>query len=82
MMKWLKAFWRFFVPRERTLIFTSFRQEDYLKVKNRLIANGIPHRSRIVNWGSIQNMLQTRKMEYSIYVAKEDEQSAAEASSK
>ncbi|BFH63999.1 hypothetical protein [Paenibacillus azoreducens] len=53
-----------------------------MKVKNRLIANGIPHRSRIVNWGSKQNMLQTRKMEYSIYVAKEDEQSAAEASSK
>ncbi|MFU1792323.1 hypothetical protein ACM1RC_00505 [Paenibacillus azoreducens] len=71
-----------FCPQGAYAHFYLFSAGRLFESQNRLIANGIPHRSRIVNWGSKQNMLQTRKMEYSIYVAKEDEQSAAEASSK
>ncbi|MEC0241552.1 hypothetical protein P4H66_17175 [Paenibacillus dokdonensis] len=78
-MGFLKSIWRFFVPRERTLIFTSFQQDDYARVKNRLQQSGISHRSRIVNWDGGRGFSHTRRMQYSIYVDKADENSAVEA---
>lgn len=79
-MKILESIWRFFVPRERTLIFTSFKVEDYTRVKIRLSASGIRHRSRIANWNAAQSGgPPTRSSQYSIYVAKEDEDLALQA---
>ncbi|MDR0269133.1 hypothetical protein [Paenibacillus sp.] len=75
-----KSIWRFFIPRERTLIFTSFKLEDYLRVKNRLVQRGISHRSRVANYDGNMGTFPTRRMQYSIYVAKEDEDSAVKES--
>lgn len=39
--------WEFFFPRERILLVTTFDHDHYLRVKNILLSEGIPHRSRI-----------------------------------
>ncbi|MWV43576.1 hypothetical protein GRF59_08000 [Paenibacillus sp. HJL G12] len=73
----LKSIWRFFVPRERTLIFTSFNSDEFVRMKNKLIQSGIPHRSKITNWANDHGGgLQPRRMQYDIYVASEDENNA------
>ncbi|MEC0369321.1 hypothetical protein P9847_21560 [Paenibacillus chibensis] len=78
-MGWLVSLWRFFVPRERTLLFMTFSVDDYSKVKHKLVMNGIPHRTRVGNFAGERSGYQTRRSEYSIYVAYEDEAAAVKA---
>ncbi|WP_157261255.1 hypothetical protein [Paenibacillus wynnii] len=46
-MRFLKGIFRFFVPAERTLLFTTFDQAQYFKMKSAIIAAGISHRTKI-----------------------------------
>lgn len=76
----LRGFWHFFVPRERTLVYTTFDQGQYLRVKSRLAAAGIPHRSRIN--GGMKATTQRASfggkitLQHDVFVRKEDEHRA------
>lgn len=75
--------WEFFFPRERILLVTTFDHDHYLRVKNILLSEGIPHRSRIkggMRGRGQPHMLGGRfQHEYELYVRREDERRAAEA---
>lgn len=43
----LRGLLHFFIPRERTLFFSTFDQSQYFRVKSRLATAGIRHRSKI-----------------------------------
>lgn len=79
----LKSIWHFFIPRERTLVYTTFDQGQYYNVKGRLTAAGVPHRSRI-NGGmkaATQRAYYGGKatVQHDLYVSKEDEHRALKA---
>ncbi|NUU62634.1 hypothetical protein [Paenibacillus agri] len=79
-MSLLRSILDFFIPRERFLLYTTFDQMQYLKVKNHLLAEGIPHRSKI-DGGSAGLNQRTRaggrpNPKYELYVRKEDEHRA------
>lgn len=73
----------FFIPPERTLLFTTFDQEQYFRAKGQLAAEGIPHRSRITGGsgsGGHGGHYSTRNMvQHDLYVRKEDEHRAVAA---
>ncbi|MGN7165807.1 hypothetical protein ACTHSJ_08155 [Paenibacillus cellulositrophicus] len=72
-----KAIWRFFFPKERILIFTSFDADSYARAKSRLLSGGIRHRSRIVSQTTGRGAFTGRGMtQYDLYVAQEDEYAA------
>ncbi|GIO53136.1 MULTISPECIES: hypothetical protein [Paenibacillus] len=72
-----KAIWRFFFPKERILIFTSFDADSYARAKSRLLSGGIRHRSRIVSQPTGRDTFTGRGMtQYDLYVAQEDEHAA------
>ncbi|WP_340024581.1 hypothetical protein MHI24_05565 [Paenibacillus sp. FSL K6-1096] len=79
-MSWLKGIWHFFVPQERTLVYTTFDQSQYFRVKSRLAAAGIPHRSRIN--GGMKAATQRGSfggkaaVQHDLFVRKEDEHRA------
>ncbi|MHA6530740.1 putative signal transducing protein [Paenibacillus sp. BAC0078] len=82
-MSFLKAILHFFIPRERTLLYTTFDQAQYFRAKGRLTSQGIPHRSKI-NGGMQalgQRALYSGKtsVQHDLYVRKEDEHRAAQA---
>lgn len=70
----------FLIPRERTLLYTTFDQSQYFRAKGQLSAAGIPHRSKInggmkalgqrVQYGGKPNI------QHELYVRKEDEHRA------
>ncbi|MEK3878716.1 hypothetical protein [Paenibacillus sp. FSL M7-0420] len=76
----LRSIWHFFVPRERTLVYTTFDQGQYLQVKSRLAVAGIPHRSRMN--GGMKATTQRAKfggkvnVQYDLFVRKEAEHRA------
>ncbi|MGN7761644.1 hypothetical protein [Paenibacillus sp. 22594] len=78
-----KGILHFFIPRERTLVFTTFDQAQYFRAKGRLTAAGIPHRSKIN--GGMQATVQRAQyggkasVQHDLYVRKEDEYRAAHA---
>ncbi|MNO26789.1 hypothetical protein D3C76_166480 [compost metagenome] len=78
-----KGILHFFIPRERTLVYTTFDQAEYFKIKGRLTAAGIPHRSKIN--GGMQALGQRAQyggkasVQYDLYVRREDEYRAAQA---
>ena len=79
-MSFLKGVLHFFIPRERTLVYTTFDQADYLKVKSNLIAAAIPHRTRIEG-GSRDMTRRTHiggglSVQHDLFVSKEDEHRA------
>lgn len=79
----LKSIWHLFVPRERTLVYTTFDQGQYFRVKSRLAAAGIPHRSRI-NGGMRAvtrraNIGGKTAMQHDLFVRMEDEHRALQA---
>ncbi|AIQ48309.1 hypothetical protein R70723_22125 [Paenibacillus sp. FSL R7-0273] len=74
---------RFFIPPERTLLYTSFDQREYFAVKNRLSAAGIRHRSKI-NGGmrAVSSRSQfggNAASRHELFVCKEDEYRALKA---
>jgi hypothetical protein len=76
----LRGLLDFFIPRERTLLLTTFDQEQYFKVKNILLAEGIPHRSKID--GGMRDLHKRTQfggktmVQYELYIRKEDEHRA------
>ena len=71
---------QFFIPPERTLLFTTFDQAQYYRVKGRLIAGGVRHRSKI-NGGmrGVTHRAQyggNMASRYELFVSKEDEHKA------
>ncbi|WNS44372.1 hypothetical protein [Paenibacillus sp. MMS20-IR301] len=82
-MKMLRGIWHFFIPRERILVYTTFDQGQYARVKGRLAAAGVPHRSRIN--GGMKALNQRARyggkatIQYDLYVSKEDEHRAIQA---
>ncbi|QQZ60831.1 hypothetical protein JI735_31020 [Paenibacillus sonchi] len=78
----LKGILHFFIPRERTLVYTTFDQTQYFKIKGRLSAAGIPHRSKIN--GGMKALGQRAQyggkatVQHDLYVRKEDEHRAAQ----
>ncbi|WP_405114964.1 hypothetical protein MHH28_11465 [Paenibacillus sp. FSL K6-1217] len=79
----LRHIWHFFVPQERTLVYTTFDQGQYFQVKSRLAAAGIPHRSRIN--GGMRSATQRANFDgkaaaqHDLYIRKEDEHQALQA---
>lgn len=79
-MGWMRGIWHFFVPRERTLVYTTFDQSQYFRVKSRLAAAGISHRSRIN--GGMKAATQRGgfggkvTLHHDVFVRKEDEHRA------
>lgn len=82
-MSLLRSIWHFFVPRERTLVYTTFDQRQYFKVKGLLAAAGVRHRSRIN--GGMKATTQRANyggkatVQHDLYVCKEDEHRALKA---
>ncbi len=80
-MGFLKGILRFFISGERTLVYTTFDQTQYFKIKGRLKAAGIPHRSKIN--GGMKALGQRAQyggkasVQHDLYVRKEDEYRAA-----
>jgi hypothetical protein len=79
----LKGIWHFFIPRERTLIYTTFDQGQYFRVKSRLSAAGVPHRSKM-NGGMSATTQRAAfggkaTVQHELYVHKEDEHKALQA---
>ncbi|MBP2111375.1 hypothetical protein [Paenibacillus silagei] len=79
----LRGIWHVFVPRERTLVYTTFDQGQYLRVKSRLAEAGIPHRSRI-NGGMRETTRRANfggkaTIQHDLFVRKEDEHKALQA---
>lgn len=78
-----KGIWHFFVSRERTLVYTTFDQGQYFRVKSRLAAAGLPHRSRIN--GGMRAVTQRANfggktaMQHDLFVRREDEHRALQA---
>ncbi|WP_379162017.1 hypothetical protein [Paenibacillus sp. sgz5001063] len=78
-----KGILHFFIPSERTLVYTTFDQAQYFRAKGRLSAAGIPHRSKIN--GGTQAPGQraftggNASVQHDFYVRKEDEHRAAQA---
>ncbi|WP_342561954.1 hypothetical protein NST84_20240 [Paenibacillus sp. FSL R7-0345] len=73
----------FFIPPERTLLYTTFDQREYFVIKNRLSAAGIRHRSKI-NGG--MRVISSRNhyggnlsSRHELFVSKDDEQRAIKA---
>ncbi|MRN53530.1 hypothetical protein [Paenibacillus monticola] len=70
----------FFIPRERTLIYTTFDQAQFFKVKGNLLAAGIRHRSKIEGGtrGTTHRAFTGGKLQqqHCLYVCKEDEHRA------
>lgn len=76
-MNIVKSIWYFLIPRERTLIFTSFDADTYAKVKYKLVSGDIAHRTRIISQGSGRGIQSGRRTsQYCIYVAETDEYAA------
>ncbi|MCE3202091.1 hypothetical protein [Paenibacillus sonchi] len=79
----LKGMLHFFISRERTLVYTTFDQAEYFKIKSRLSAAGIPHRSKIN--GGMKALGQRAQyggkatVQHDLYVRKVDEHRAAQA---
>lgn len=82
-MGFLRGVLHFFIPRERTLVYTTFDQADYLKVKNFFLAAAIPHRSKIE--GGMRELNRRAhiggktSVQYDLFVRKEDEHRALSA---
>ncbi|WP_342436330.1 hypothetical protein NSS79_23310 [Paenibacillus sp. FSL L8-0436] len=79
-MGFLTGILHFFVPRERTLLFTTFDQAQYFRVKSRLTAAGIRHRSKI-NGGmraatNRANYGGNLAVQHELFVSKKDEHRA------
>lgn len=79
-MNLAKSILHFLIPPERTLLLTTFDQAQYYKVKGRLVAAGIRHRSKI-NGGmrgvSHRNYYGGKmSSRYELFVSKEDEHKA------
>ncbi|QSF43598.1 MULTISPECIES: putative signal transducing protein [Paenibacillus] len=79
-MSLAKSILHFFLPQERTLLFTTFDQRQYFLIKNRLSAAGIRHRSKI-NGG--MRVISSRNhyggnmaSRHELFVSKEDEYEA------
>lgn len=78
----VKSILHFFIPAERTLLLTTFDQVQYYRVKDRLIAAGIRHRSKIN--GGMREITRRAKYggkmssRYELFVSKEDEFEALE----
>lgn len=81
-MSLIKAILNFFVPRERTLLYTTYDQADFFRTKGCLSSEGIPHRSKINGGmrGLHQRTLYGGKasIQYDLYVRKEDEYRASQ----
>lgn len=79
-MGWMRGIWHFFVPRERTLVYTTFDQSQYFRVKSRLAEAGIRHRSRMN--GGMKAATQRAgfggkvNVQHELFVRKEDEHRA------
>ncbi|SET56700.1 hypothetical protein [Paenibacillus sp. NFR01] len=82
-MSVLKSIWHFFIPSERTLILATFDQGQYFRVKQKLAAAGIPHRSRIGGGsrGTTHRAHYGGKtaVQHEIFVSRENEHRALEA---
>ncbi|MFC3745744.1 hypothetical protein [Paenibacillus sp. GCM10012306] len=82
-MSLLRSILNFFIPRERTLLITTFDQVQYFKAKNSLLAEGIAHRSKIDGGSRGLNQRAAAGGRsnpiYEIYVREEDEHAALQA---
>ena len=79
----LRGIWYFFIPRERTLLYTTFDQGQYFRMKGLLTAAGVPHRSKI-NGGMKAATHRAyyggkTAVQHDLYVCKEDEHRALQA---
>ncbi|CAM4504543.1 hypothetical protein [Paenibacillus typhae] len=82
-MGFARSILHFFIPPERTLLYTTFDQKEYFVNKNRLSAAGIRHRSKI-NGG--MRVISSRNYyggnmasRHELFVSKEDELRALKA---
>ncbi|WP_042202987.1 hypothetical protein [Paenibacillus camerounensis] len=74
---------QFFIPPERTLLYTTFDQREYYVIKNRLSTAGIRHRSRInggMRAGSSRKYYGgSLSSRHELFVSREDEYRALQA---
>ncbi|MDF9840456.1 MULTISPECIES: hypothetical protein [unclassified Paenibacillus] len=82
-MGFARSILHFFIPPERTLLYTTFDQREYFVIKNRLSVAGIRHRSKI-NGG--MRVISSRNhyggnmsSRHELFVSKEDEHNALKA---
>ncbi|REE94646.1 hypothetical protein A8990_101442 [Paenibacillus taihuensis] len=81
-MNIFKIIINFLLPKEKSLIFTTFATEDYFRAKSKLQGAGIVHRSKITNQVQQNDMrsFSSRGLtQYDLYVSKEDVYRAQEA---